>query len=268
MNNPQELKQAILKTLAEKGDYTTILQHLTSEEKENKANESQEKLTKLITPISAFADLLTENTKGAFLEDVTAKVDANTKQALKDLSEAITEAREALQSELRELMSATKTEAISDHLTRYQDAEKTLREQMLQFAYEVTAAKADELLPGLVEQAKLTEEEVEQIIMDAALQVESQVSAIIGDYIKETGITAEQITDFDEKVRALIPQYDFSKLTFNASQITDLPNFSGAASRNWVDKKLASINLNDLSDVTVSATDPATADGTFWVDIS
>ena len=29
-----------------------------------------------------------------------------------------------------------------------------------------------------------------------------------------------------------------------------------------------SIALNDLSDVTVSATDPATADGTFWVDIS
>lgn len=28
------------------------------------------------------------------------------------------------------------------------------------------------------------------------------------------------------------------------------------------------IALNDLTDVTVSATDPATADGTFWVDIS
>jgi hypothetical protein len=31
---------------------------------------------------------------------------------------------------------------------------------------------------------------------------------------------------------------------------------------------VGSINLNDLSDVTVSATDPETADGTFWVDIS
>jgi hypothetical protein len=258
MNNPQELKQAIYKALAEKGDYGTILNSLSSEEKETK-------FTKLITPISAFADLLTENTKGAFLEDVNAKVDTETKKALKDLSEAITEARSTLESELRDLMQSTKSEAISEHLARYQEAETTLTNKMMELAVEVATAKADELFPKLASEAKLTEDEIEDIIETAALSVESQMSNIVGEYLADQQLTSSQITDFAEAVRRLIPPE--RQVTWDS--IVGKPDISqGGTNTNVVRKMIAEIKLNDLSDVTVSATDPATADGTFWVDIS
>jgi hypothetical protein len=99
MDNPQELKKAILKILAEKGDYTTILKHLDTDAKEEKGNRTM----KLIEPISAFADMLTENSKGAFMEDLNSRLDGTAKKALEKLSQEISDAKNTLQNELQSL---------------------------------------------------------------------------------------------------------------------------------------------------------------------
>lgn len=201
MDNPKEAKKAILRVLAEKGDYATILKHLSTEEKEERG----EKLTKLITPISAFADILTENSKGAFMEDLVARLDDTTSKGLKELTDAITDARETLESELRDLMDSTKSEAIAEHLARYQAAEATLTDKMMQLAVEVVTAKADDMLPTIAQNARLTEDEIEDIITSAAISVESQINNLIGEYIADQGITPDDITGFADAVRALLP---------------------------------------------------------------
>lgn len=205
MDNPQEVKKVILAALVEKGDYKSVLKHLSAEEKTGKETEKAEKLTKLISPISAFADLLTENSKGAFMEDLEARLDDTTAKGLTELSEAIEEAKTALQDELRSVLDASKAEMIEEHLARYSAAEGMLTEKLMAQAIETAAAKAEELLPSLKEGARLTEDEINDIIDAAALSVESQVTDIIGDYIDEYGISVAQITGFTEAVRALLP---------------------------------------------------------------
>lgn len=205
MDNPQEIKKVILAALVEKGDYKSVLKHLSAEEKTGKETEKAEKLTKLISPISAFADLLTENSKGAFMEDLEARLDDTTAKGLTELSEAIEEAKTTLQDELRSVLDASKAEMIEEHLARYSAAEGMLTEKLMAQAIETAAAKAEELLPSLKEGARLTEDEINDIIDAAALSVESQVTDIIGDYIDEYGISVAQITGFTEAVRALLP---------------------------------------------------------------
>jgi hypothetical protein len=112
-------------------------------------------------------------------------------------------------------------------------------------------AKAKAMFANLADLARLTDDEIADIIERSALSVESQIQGIIGEYIKETGITASQIADFKAEVQKLIPQHDFSKLRITSSQVSGLPDFSGAASRVWVEKKIieprTSIILKDVT---------------------
>jgi hypothetical protein len=59
MDNPQELKKAILAVLAEKGDYQTLANLVMEGERRQRDDDKSESLTKLIKPMSAVADILT-----------------------------------------------------------------------------------------------------------------------------------------------------------------------------------------------------------------
>jgi hypothetical protein len=256
MDNPQELKKAILKILAEKGDYTTILKHLDTDAKEEKGNRTM----KLIEPISAFADMLTENSKGAFMEDLNSRLDGTAKKALEKLSQEISDAKNTLQNELQSLLSTTKEEMVAEHLARYQEAEQTLSDKMMSLAVEVATAKADEIFPQLVAQARLTEEEIEDIIEASALSVESQISDIIGEYIAEHKVSVEQIAGFSEAVKKLLPEE--RQVTWES--IANKPNISQGGTnynqvKQMIDTALASFTggsstFLDLTDTPSSYT--------------
>ena len=259
MENSKELKKAILASLAEKGDFATILKHLSSEEKEEKS----EKLTKLITPISAFADILTENSKGAFMEDLTSRLDETTKNGLTELTKSIETAKKELQVELKSLLSSTKDSLTTEHLERYKQAEEKLQTAMMQMCVEIVSAKADEILPTLSEQAKLTDDEIEEIIYQSALSVESQMTDIVGDYVSTASFTVSQIADFRDKVIELIPQVDPSKFSIDWSQVRNTPSVGGTNAnlvKQIVDEAIA--NIESLPDQTGNSGKFLTTDGT------
>jgi len=239
MSNPQELKDALRAVLVEKGDYATLAKMMREDEKREDSNQ----LTQLIKPMSAVADILTENAKGAFMKDLEKRLDTDVEKATKELKEDIKDAQDALTKEIQSTLETDSKELSAEIVTRIAEAQDALETAQARYADELVNAKAEAMFANLADLARLTDDEIADIIERSALSVESQVQGIIGEYIKETGITASQIVDFRAEVQKLIPQYDFSKLRITSAQVSGLPDFSGAASRVWVEKKIASIDF-------------------------
>jgi len=266
MSNPQELKKALIQALAEKGEYSTILKHLDTDEKKEKS----ERMYKLIEPISAFADMLTENSKGAFMDELGTRLDTTTKENLEKLSSDIDTLRTELKEATESLLTSTKSELVSENLARFQDAEKNLSDKLMQTALEVTARKAEEMFAGLSLEAKLTEEEIEDIVIQSALSVESQISTIIGAYIAEHKLSVSQIEGFAEAVRTILPPE--RQVTWDS--IAGKPEISqGGTNKNVVQQMintaLGLLAISDLTDVTKSATEPTNPQiGDLWIDVS
>ena len=225
--NKSKLKDAILKTLIEKGEYTSVLSHMSGEEKEEKESKKTERLNKLIEPISEFAELMTANTKGVLMENMDKKLSKSTREALAELAKQVNGAIDTLQEELDKTISVTKGELTREHQQRLSDAKTQLEKQLFDLAIDIVNKKADSLLPELEASNKLTESEIDDIIDATALTVESQIVSIIGEYITEQGITVSQITDFKNEVQKLIPQVDFSSARINWSQIMGAPSQGG-----------------------------------------
>ena len=252
-----EIKKLLMQSMVEKGEYDKLAKTIESDEQ----RATSTKMIKLIEPISAFADMLTENTSGVLMEQLTERVDQETAKAIQVLTSAIEEAKTTLQDELRSVLDASKAEMIEEHLARYSAAEGMLTEKLMAQAIETAAAKAEELLPSLKEGARLTEDEINDIIDAAALSVESQVTDIIGDYIDEYGISVAQITGFTEAVRALLPAD--RQVTWN--EIVGKPDISqGGTNTNIVRQLIAEAiaAVESLPDQTGNAGKFLTTDGT------
>jgi hypothetical protein len=237
MSNSQELKEALRAVLVEKGDYATLASLIRDDEK----REESSQLTQLIKPMSAVADILTENAKGAFMKDLEKRLDTEVEKATKDLQGDIKDAQDVLTKEIQSILTADRKELSAEVLTRIAEAQADLEKAQERYADALVEAKAEAMFSNLADLARLTEDEIADIIERSALSVESQIQGIIGDYIKETGISVSQITDFQAEVKKLIPTFDFSKIRISAAQVRGLPDYSGAASRAWVEKKIASI---------------------------
>lgn len=218
-----KLKDAILKTLIEKGDYASVLSHISGEEKEEKGNQ----LTNLIKPMSAVADILTENAKGAFMEDLEKRLDDATTKSSEELRSDLEDAHKELQAELKTAIDTDRESLSQEVLNRIGDAQTKLQTTLATYADSIVTAKAQSMFADLGAQAKLTDAEISEIISSAALEVESQIVSIIGEYISEQGITVSQITDFKTEVQKLIPQVDFSNARINWGQIVGAPSQGG-----------------------------------------
>ncbi len=218
-----KLKDAILKTLIEKGDYASVLSHISGEEKEEKGNQ----LTNLIKPMSAVADILTENAKGAFMEDLEKRLDDATTKSSEELRSDLENAHKELQTELKTAIDTDRESLSQEVLNRIGDAQTKLQTTLATYADSIVTAKAQSMFADLGKQAKLTDAEISEIVSSAALEVESQIVSIIGEYISEQGITVSQITDFKTEVQKLIPQVDFSNARINWGQIVGAPSQGG-----------------------------------------
>jgi hypothetical protein len=227
MDNPQEIKNLIIKKLIEDKQYDKVLAHLGNEEKDSG-------LTKLIKPMSAVADILTENAKGAFMEDLEKRLDEATTKGNEELRKDLEEAHATLKTELKQAINTDRDELSSDILERVTEAQTRLQETLARYADEIVTNKADAIFDTLAEQARLTEDEIQEIVDDAALSVETQIAGIIGDYIAEAGITTAQITDFDKAVRKLIPPAQ--QVTWDS--IVGKPNMSQGGTNTNVVKAL------------------------------
>jgi len=218
-----EIKKALQQVLAEKGDYKTLSRMLADDEKRAKDEDKSNQLTKLITPISAFADILTENSKGAFMEDLEKRLDQGVAAKVTEHKDELDTALASFKTELNELLAQGKANLTTENLQSYQDAETKLTSAMMEQAIDTVARKAAEMLPTISESARLTPEDIADIIDTAALTVESQVERIISEYIKDFGITVDQITDFKAEVQKLIPAVDFSGISVDYSQVRNAP---------------------------------------------
>jgi len=235
MNNPQELKELIIKQLIEKGEYDKVLAHIGSEEKESG-------LTKLIKPMSAVADILTENAKGAFMEDLEKRLDDATTKGNEQLRKDLEEAHQTLKTELQGVVDTNRDELSSDILNRVTEAQERLQDTLARYADDIVTRKADAIFATLAEQARLTEDEIQDIVDEASLSVESQIADIIGDYVAETGITTAQIKDFDQAVKKLLPAD--RQVTWN--EIVGKPDISQGGTNTNVVRQMIATALADF----------------------
>jgi len=226
MDNPQDLKKAILAVLAEKGEYGTIASLL----RDSEDREDRNKLTKLIEPMSAVADILTENSKGAFMSDLEKRLDDTVEKNTAEMKRELEDAHTTLKTELEAALKTDRDQLSEDILARVAEAQSNLERAQQAYADAIVTAKADEMFSQLAEQARLTETEIQDIVDEAAMSVESQLDGIIQTYIAETGITTDQISDFREAVTRLLPQVDFSTARINWSQIVGTPDTPGGTS--------------------------------------
>lgn len=217
------MKEAIMKVLVEKGDYATLANIFGNDARQEESN----KLTKLITPISSFADLLTENAKGAFIEDLQKRLDdsvqVNSEAALKELRTAHSQFKQ----ELTNAINVNREDLNSEIIKNLQKAQIDLEVATARYADSIVNKKAEEMFVSLGEQAKLTEDEIESIIEEAALSVESQIKNIVGEYVAETGISTDQIIDFKKKVTELIPTLDLSNISVDWRNVRNAPSVGG-----------------------------------------
>jgi hypothetical protein len=202
MDNPQELKKALIKALVAKGDYNTVLKHLDTDEKKDKEGQ----MLQLIKPISAFADMLTENTQGVMMEQLETKLTDETKAEFERINSEIKTLKSDLESQVNSLLSDSRDFLTAEHLERLQATKTDLQASTEALARLYVSNELQAALPQLIEDARLTESEKEDIIDAAAISVESQLADIIGDYIAEQGITVEQINGFADAVRKLLPE--------------------------------------------------------------
>lgn len=219
----KQLKDALLKTLIEKGDYQTVLSHLSGEEKEGKDNDFKE----LIKPMSAVADILVGNAKGAFTEPLKKHIDERAEELRSDFTEQLAKDKAELSEAIQEAFTGRNTEFTSEILEKVNQAQQNLTQTITELAGRVVGERALEMFKDLGEQARLTEQEIGSIVDEAALSVESQMTAIIGEYINEYKISVAQISDFSKEVQKLIPATDFSKISLDYSQIRNAPSQGG-----------------------------------------
>ena len=254
-----ELKTLLMQNMVEKGEYDKLAKYISDED----GKETSTKIVKLMEPISAFADMLTENTKGVMMEGLTELLKDATDTNSKELTQSIEEAKKNLEDEVTSLLATTKDSLTTEHLTRYKEAEDKLQSELMQMCIEIVSAKADEILPTLSSEAKLTEDEIEEIIFQSALSVESQMAQIVGDYVSTASFTVSQIADFRDKVIELIPQIDPSKFSIDWTQVRNTPSVGGTNAnlvKQIVDEAIAAIE--SLPDQTGNSGKFLTTNGT------
>ena len=252
----KQLKEELLKILVEKGDYNAILSHLSSEEKEEKDSQFKE----LIKPMSAVADILVGNAKGAFTEPLNQRIDERGEELKKLFTEQLAKDKEELSKAIKEAFSGRNEEFTKEILENFTKSQSSLSQTITAEAIRVVAEKAEEMFESLGEQARLTEDDIQSIIDETALSVESQLDKIIGSYIDEQSISVAQIRDFTENVQKLLPQIDFSKISVDWSQVRNTPSVGGTnanlvrqIAQEVVDASAGGVSDGDKGDITVSA---------------
>ena len=214
LDDGQELKPLLVKQMISDGKYETALDSLNYDTEKAEAKN-------VVAKLGTLASKLTDAEQRADTLDSTLE-----KTAL-ELRQELTTAHSVLTDTLKASLEVTSESMTSNMLLAIAKAQSELQTAQEAFTTQLIEEKAKQLLPSLIEAAKLNPEQLNDLIDKAALSVESQIALIISAYVAEAGITTSQITDFKEAVRELLPKLDFSKAVINWSQIKGAPAMGG-----------------------------------------
>jgi len=264
-----EAKEAALQMYVEKGEYKKALAVLRTEEKKRQETIKTEKMSTVLDPIAAFSDLVTTNTKGVFMGELSERLDTALSEGMAKFEADLKTATENYQAAINETLTTGQTTLTADLTAKVDGAKAALEAALSQYADSIVTTKASEMFSQLADKARLTPEELAQLVDDAALSVESQIANVIGLYVAEQGITVEQIKDFEAKVKALIPEIETNQ-PIDWSRLRNVPaSATGGTSRNLI-KQLAWVNGNTTNPntLTVSATAPSNPKiNDLWVEV-
>ena len=217
-----EMQSLLLKNFVEKGESEEALNFLDKSEKARSKKESQT----VHKSLAQLSDVLTGNTRGTFMKDLVAQVDGHATKTAQKLTKDFTKAEKALGRDLTRLLNEEKKENKQELLAVLERSSQTLKGASERLIRELVSKKADEMLADLGEQARLTDDEKEELVLDASLAVESQMPNLISEYFKNANLSTDQIDGLRELVQELIPEIDFTQAEIDWKQLRNVPNFS------------------------------------------
>lgn len=266
MAETPDVKKLGLKKLLEDNDVGKFLEVQNEIEK----IATYKTLSKQFSPFSKLADMMVGNLDGEFMAAAYERINDTIKGMAKDVNDAIkedfAEHNKKITALVEEKDATTRQALIRDLESGLADVQK----RVTQMAIDRVEDAVNTVLPQITADARLTEAELQDLKDEVALSVESQIDGLVGEYIKDQGIDANQINDLKAYIQSQIPEVDFSKAVIDWRQIKNVPNLSGggAGARtlywlNDVDFSTAPTNGQVLMyNATTQKWYPATAAGT------
>lgn len=208
-----EIKELGLKALLEKGEIEKFFD-VQMKEKDNETK------GQLIGSIARIADMLTQHSQGVFVDEITNRLSKSLIEVAKELSNGLSEDLKGTEADLKAYVDATDDESRSAILSEL-DRKVNTAEENLRSAIENTLNSA---LPELAESARLSDDEVAEIVSNASLSVESQMSELIGAYLADNSLTVSEIEGFQAAVTEIVNNRDISDVAADFTRLRNIPN--------------------------------------------
>lgn len=252
-----DIKKLGLKKLLDDGNVEKFLE--ISEQQER--TKARQEFNDLIKPFSMLGDVIAKHAKGVFVDEVLADVKKIAAGVEDTLDKALKEETKTLRQELAQIVTSQGEENQMQAVKRIEADIAKVEQRLTKQATELILSEVNRILPTLADDARLSDEEIEEITTNAALSVESQMDDLISAYIKEAELPANQITGLTEFIQSQIPEVDFKAAVIDWRQIKNIPDLSGggagARTMRW---------LNDVTNASTASDGQvltANGDGTY-----
>lgn len=253
----KKARELLLRALIEKGDYQSAISLFRDDD----SNNSTRRFTELLEPISGLADILTKNAQGVFMDELRSQVTQSSSDTAKELAQKFDTAKTELETAVQARMDDESDELATKLADRFEERETALVEASTALIRQLVSERADAMFSTLAEDARLTDDEKQELIDETAFSVETQIPSLVAEYVREQGIEPRQVRGLRAYVQSLIPQIDWSKAVINWSQIKGAPtHFGGGAGARAVKW------LNDITNASTAETGTVlkkNANGTF-----
>jgi hypothetical protein len=198
----QELQSLLLKNFVEKGETEQALNFLDKSEK-SKSKKEVQNVHKLL---AEFSELLTGNTRGVFMKDLVSQVDDHATKTTKKLAKDFERTEKALLRDLTRLVNEKNGDNKRDLLAQLNRSSEKLTATSERLIRELVSREAEDLFERLSEDLRLTDDEKAELVLDAALSVESQMPNLIAEYLKNARLSTEQIDGLRELAQEMISE--------------------------------------------------------------
>lgn len=242
----QDIKKLGLQKLLEDDNIEKFLEISELQER----TKARQEFNDLIKPFSMLGDVIAKHAKGVFVDEVLEDVKKVALAVETKLDATLKEEAASLRDEVTTLLKTTdqntRARLLSELETKIAKVEKSAISSLRSALFD----ELDRILPDLQENARLTDEEKEELANAAALSVESQMDGLMAAYMTGAEIDPDQVKGLEKYISDRVPDIDFSKAVIDWKQIKNIPNLqsgggAGARALYW---------LNDVTNAS-TATD-------------